>query len=151
MIQSRIDRFTDKTSPSGCWLWTRAKNAKGYGIFSGGLVHRAAYSQFVGPIPEGKYVLHKCDVRCCCNPEHLYAGTQKENVRDMHSRGRANTKGQRPGAAHSLAKITEEDAMTIISMAKFGHSKIDLAATFGVSVSQIKRIASGERWKHLPR
>jgi hypothetical protein len=151
MIQSRIDRFTDKTSPSGCWLWTRAKNAKGYGIFYGGLVHRAAYSRFVGPIPDGQYVLHKCDNRACCNPAHLYTGTQKDNMRDMYERGRQPRNYQPPGEKHSMAKLTEADALDVIRRVKLGERKSEIAALYGVGGTQVHRIATGQRWAHLQR
>jgi hypothetical protein len=82
------DRFWQKVSPepnSGCWLWTGADNGEGYGTISvpgkrGHKAHRFAYELFVGPIPDGLQIDHLCRVRCCVNPAHLEAVTQKVNV-----------------------------------------------------------------------
>lgn len=131
-------------------MWTRATNSKGYGICTEGLVHRAAYMLVFGPIPEGKYVLHKCDVRNCCNPDHLYVGSQKDNMRDMLERGRTGQRhGQPKGERHSLAKLTESDAKSLLVDAGGGASTMELAAKYKISKTQVNRIISGARWGHL--
>jgi hypothetical protein len=80
---------------NGCWLWTRSVTGKGYGKCGNGFVwvttHRLSWETFVGPIPEGKHVLHRCDVRRCINPEHLFLGTNADNVRDAIEKKRAST------------------------------------------------------------
>ncbi len=83
---------------NGCINWLGASNRYGritVGSRSNGtkrviLAHRLAYELFIGEIPDGLYVLHKCDNTLCVNPEHLWLGTQMENMHDMISKGRDN-------------------------------------------------------------
>ncbi len=75
-----------------CWLWTAAKNEKGYGVFGIGKetdkAPRISWRLLKGPIPRGLFVLHKCDNPACVRIEHLFLGTNKENVDDMIAKGR---------------------------------------------------------------
>jgi hypothetical protein len=75
---------------SGCWEWQRYRNEHGYGRMWRPKVyaHRASFEAFVGPIPSGLSVLHRCDNPPCCNPEHLFLGTRADNMRDMCAKGR---------------------------------------------------------------
>lgn len=95
------ERFSSKyrIDSTGCWIWTAARitasptskkergtfNLNGHGPV---LAHRASYSIFKGEIPLGKLVLHRCDQPLCVNPDHLFIGTQKENMQDMAIKGR---------------------------------------------------------------
>lgn len=99
----------------GCWLWL-GPTANGYGVFNdqGRRVraHRAAYEQANGPIPDGMVICHKCDTPSCVNPDHLFCGTQRDNVRDMAVKGRhrESQKAMCP-AGHSLVpeNLTKRD------------------------------------------
>lgn len=90
--KERIEEFSIPVPESGCWLWTRHLAEGGYGSFGEGgkhhRAHRIAYEVYVGPIPEGMFVCHKCDTRSCCNPDHLFLGTQSDNIKDMYRKGR---------------------------------------------------------------
>ncbi|MCK9416834.1 HNH endonuclease [Candidatus Dojkabacteria bacterium] len=73
-----------------CWEWLAAKTNGGYGQICGlGLTHRVSYKFFVGPIPKGLFVLHKCDNPSCVNPNHLFLGTQRDNMQDMSKKDRS--------------------------------------------------------------
>ena len=91
------ERFEEKFSPvpfSGCWLWTARVNECGYGTFGlsttvpSVLAHRMAWTLYVDKIPEGMLVCHRCDVPCCVNPNHLFLGSNKDNVHDAMAKGR---------------------------------------------------------------
>jgi hypothetical protein len=81
---------------SGCWIWAGSwgsgKPGARYGDFRRNtrphLAHRAAYEVFIGMIPPGAHVLHRCDVSVCCNPRHLFVGTNRDNIADSMAKGR---------------------------------------------------------------
>lgn len=81
-----------KISSNGCWEWQKSKNLKGYGCFSYKgqpmSAHRVAWLLFKGDIPKNQCILHKCDNPSCINPDHLWRGTQSENMQDMIKKGR---------------------------------------------------------------
>lgn len=94
-----------------------------------------------GPIPKDICVCHSCDNPGCVNPEHLFLGTKSENNRDRDMKGRV-AKGSQSGRS----KMTEEDVRNIL---RDKRQNVVIAKEFGVDPSQISRIRSGERWKHV--
>ena len=109
----------------GCWIWCGAINQCGYGTWHGGLVHRGAWIAFNSSIPDEMCVLHRCDVPRCINPDHLFIGTQLDNIKDRDAKGRGN-KGQswkqdnpRPRATHCF----RDHALTSDNRDKFGGCK----------------------------
>lgn len=97
-VTSVRDRFYAKVSrqESGCWLWTACENSSGYGMLGPKLAHRVSYELHHGPIGAGLFVCHRCDVKRCVNPEHLFLGTVQDNVNDMIAKGR-EASGSRNG------------------------------------------------------
>ena len=131
-----------------CWLWTGAKKDTGYGAMKikGVLViaHRMAYELFCGPIPSGMFVCHKCDVRSCCNPVHLFLGTNADNMQDKKQKGRAH---RLRGEANARSKLTNQDIDEIRRRHSEGkESSSELAREFEVSTAHIRKIVSYKRW-----
>lgn len=170
-----IARFMVKTFPepnSGCWLWDGATVPTSYGDIPRGsfgiggrpmLAHRASYLLFIGEIPEGLSVCHKCDTPLCVNPDHLFVGTHLDNMADMTAKGRhfaaryperakevarkvglANTHAR--GEGNPKAKLTATDVAAIRMDARPTRF---LAADYGVDRTVIQRIRSGVLWPAL--
>ena len=137
-----------RKTKSGCRNWKGELDPKGYGhtCFKGVFTtaHRIAYMLTSGEIPEGKVVMHGCDNRACCNPEHLKVGTQAENLADMRAKGRANDKPPK-GEKHGMCKLTFEQVKSIrVEYATSRISQAKLAQKYGVGGTQISRIIRGE-------
>lgn len=92
-----------------CWIWTGCVGTSGYPQLSSSgktiFMHRWAYEEFIGRIPDGMSVLHRCDVKRCVNPEHLFIGTQRDNIRDMISKGRQRFSDMKRPLAVIVAKM----------------------------------------------
>jgi len=122
--QERLMRYVSPEPNSGCWLWEGAQNNRGYGYIGlsgakGGnvLAHRSMWELTNGPIPDGLWVLHRCDVRICCNPDHLFLGTPLDNMRDMHAKGRfvPNTDGFKRKAACKKGHLFTDENTVVVS------------------------------------
>ena len=139
-------RFMAKVSPeptSGCWLWTGGVSGVGYGMISVGKrvvigAHRASWLLHRGPIPEGMQLCHKCDVRCCVNPDHLFVGTRSDNMQDCLRKGR-----------NPIAKIDEEVVRRVLTLEAIGTSRRRIRWLTGLDEHRISAIASGKSWRHI--
>ncbi len=148
-----IQRFLTECNHSTkdvCWDWSGMFNTNGYGRFSLNdkhrLSHRIAFEMFIGPIPDGYMVCHRCDNRRCVNPYHLWLGTQSENLKDAFAKGRMfrpDTNGERNGNR----KLDWPKVNAIRAMNSMGIKKTLIAQSFGVSPSTIFEIASNKIWK----
>lgn len=142
-----------RIADTGCWLWTGRLRTSGYGVLSNfngrgsKSAHRLSHELFKGPIPEGLFVLHSCDVRACVNPAHLRAGTQKENIADCIARGRFRPGGSKRGSLNRLAKLTDADVLDIRNSTL---SPKALRAKYGIDRTNIHAIITGKTWKHVP-
>lgn len=150
--KKKIKKFTYINTRTGCWEWQKCKDEHGYGFISyrGKQLkcHRVSWMVFKGDIPKDACVLHKCDNPKCINPDHLYLGNMKDNVRDMMERGR-NGYGVMDGMKHPNAKFTDEDVLWIRKQTYTTHICQELADKFGVSFMSIWRIFNKKTWKHL--
>lgn len=144
-----VVRFWAKVDKGGdCWLWTARHNQGGYGNFypqgkESWLAHRYAYFLEHGEIPAGLCVLHRCDTRACVRPDHLFLGTQLENIADRHAKHRD---ARQPGVLHPQAKLNPAIALEIQRKVAEGVSSQQVALDFGIGYSTVRRIVKGEHW-----
>ena len=134
---------------NGCIVWTGPPHDEmGYACIGNGhgrmvYVHRAAWELANGPVPAGLVLRHTCDTPPCLNLDHLILGTQRENVADMHARGRCDRRGERNNAA----KLTWPQVREIRSRHSAGASHRDLARAFAIGASQVGNIVNHRKWK----
>jgi hypothetical protein len=153
-----LARFWSKVEKTdGCWLWTGQKFWTGYSVFTvcpapnvrrSRTGHRWIYETLNGPIPEGMFVLHSCDVRHCVNPAHLGLGPSAENSAQMVERGR-HKPISRPGVLQAAAKLTDERVREMRALAASGVRTGELARRFGVSPCNVRVIVNRRGWKHV--
>lgn len=153
-MRTALERFDRKwsTAAGGCWLWSAAISSTGYGAFSmsaGTLTtsHRASYMLRVGPVPDGLFVLHHCDIRRCVNPAHLFLGTHADNMRDMATKGRDFRGPPLRGESNGMSKIRATDAAVIRALSSGGLSQRVIAARFNLSQSTVWAIINNKTWR----
>lgn len=139
----RFWRKVDKRD--GCWQWTGARLKTGYGSIRvdhrAVRAHRVAYELTKGPIPQGLHLMHLCDNRLCCNPDHLLPGTRAENMQDAKRKGR-HAHGER----HGHSKLTTADIAFIRAAHAGGATGRSIARRFGVTEGAISNIVNLKRW-----
>jgi hypothetical protein len=132
----------------GCWIWTGGRDSKGYGgLFVDGAkckAHRVSYEIYVGSIPFGLHVLHKCDNPACVNPDHLFCGTHAENMRDKALKKRAQ--GAHRGVEHHLAKLTPQKVALIRQDPR---PNSEIARELGVSPKTVYDVRARKSWAYL--
>ena len=171
-------RFLDVVSKAtktanDCWNWPLSLNIQtGYGQFNDAhqspskmrSAHRKSFEVYIGPIPNGLDVCHHCDNPACVNPAHLFAGTAKDNVRDMINKGRQQDYSHQPcgddnpmrkhrnlprkGEKHHKCKLI--DAVVLSIRADLNSSHAELARMHNVSSTTVMYIRQRKTWRHLP-
>lgn len=121
-----------------------------YGSAKSRPAHRVSWELHRGPIPPGLFVLHKCDTPPCVNPDHLFLGTQQDNLADMRAKGRSR-RGEVPqGEEHPDAKLTAEDVRIIkFAYACGGAFQATIGEVFGVSQAVISAVVRRQIWKSV--
>lgn len=147
-IEQRFWSKVQKTA--GCWLWTAAKTTMGYGQFSvtkDGVstpkgAHVVAWELANGPVLDGLFVLHRCDVPTCVRPDHLFLGTHEINMQDAAEKGRLHT--PRP----SRQRLSVTQVHEIRSLVASGEPQFRVAERFGISETCVSLIMHGKRRQH---
>jgi hypothetical protein len=154
-----IERFMKYVKPqqSGCWRWTGGI-ASGYGTFRIGSLtdgtrrpigaHRFSYEHHRGPISDGLFVCHSCDNKLCVNPDHLFLGTNSENILDASRKGLMRTNPNK-GESNGRAVLTAKQVLRIRELRSLGHKMKDLAETYGVTKTHISWIVNRKSWAHI--
>jgi hypothetical protein len=130
---------------AGCWIWIGAMSDTGYGSlsFHGRKMnaHRAAYLAYKGKIPHGNDVCHRCDVRICVNPNHLFIGSRSDNMQDWISK----TGGHRGERSH-FAKLTAQQVLAIRADRRCPR---EIAHSFGIHIAHVYALKRRDWWAHL--
>lgn len=130
---------------SGCWLWTGTVSHKGYGRIRIQLrdyfAHRVSWNLHKGVIPDGLSVCHKCDVRSCVNPDHLFLGTPMDNTQDAVRKGRLRFT-VRYGSDRGTSKLSDKQVCDIRARRKAGESTFNLGIAFGVTQRYVREICA---------
>lgn len=140
-IPERVKKYIN-LDESGCWLWTGAKTKRGYGGFLRGkqgkqtyyYAHRFMYELANGPITNGLFCCHHCDVRNCVNPDHMFLGTTQDNTRDMIAKGRYKH-------PHPMSEETKDAIRADYASNRYNQNQI--RKKYHTSDSRIKEIIEG--------
>lgn len=140
-----LDENTVTLGESGCMIYMKKLNAKGYAQSSKNNKtvegHRAAYEARFGPIPKGMCVCHRCDIPSCVNPNHMFLGAPKDNTKDASRKMRLAH-----GENHKSSKLTTAQVKEI----KASNDTCEkVAKIYGVHWRTIHQIKTGETWKHV--
>ncbi len=145
-----ISKMETPKTKSGCIRYLGGFSKSGYGVFDidekSYAAHRISYELFVGKIPKNMFVLHKCDNRQCIAPQHLFLGTQADNIKDMQIKKRNSCGiGERQGNS----KLTENDVREIRELIQVGTKHKKIALKFKVSERTIADIKYKKTWIHV--
>lgn len=132
---------------NGCWIWFGCVNENDYGVIRAKrknyLAHRLSFEIFNNCNPEGKFVCHSCDQPLCINPNHLFLGTQTDNMLDAKQKKRMKS-----GEKHYISKLSYKEVEEIRVLLNNKFSQFRIAELYGVSESNISYISSGKTWKN---
>lgn len=149
MTRPAEERFWPKVDKSGdCWVWTGHRTLGDYGLFwineKDERAHRVSWQFHNGSVPDEMHVLHHCDNPPCVNPDHLWLGTDADNVRD-----KVKKKRHCYGSHHGGSKVDESDVLIIRELRSIGTSVKALSWLFDIAEVTIYQISQGISWRHI--
>lgn len=151
--QNSAERFWKRVAVASkevCWVWTGGKGRGGYGQttfnYKHKAAHRAAWEVTFGEIPSGMMVCHRCDNPPCCNPHHLFLGSNSENQLDSVKKKRSRAARQ-DGESNYMAKLTENEVLEIRRRRGAGESGASLSREFGISQGALCQAYKGTTWR----
>lgn len=127
-----------------CWLWLGSADSTGRGLFRRTTAPRAAWEMVNGPIPNGLIICHECDNPPCVRPDHLWLGTDTDNMRDRDTKGR-----QARGETNGMSKLSAAQVIEIRARRAAGESCTAIAKSIGVSKGTVSKVALGQAWRHV--
>lgn len=144
-FMSKVEKLGNE---SGCWIWIAGMTNRHYGSAGFGGVHArahcASYELHFGPIPEGMRVCHHCDTPLCVRPDHLWLGTQLQNVADREAKGRTAR-----GEGNGKSLLTEEKVIEIRRLYRDGMNRAELGRMFGHDFKTISAVVLWKSWTHV--
>ncbi len=152
-LEERFWPKVDRRRPDECWPWMAALSTGGYGNFKAWSyqnirAHRIAYALTTGEDPGDLLICHRCDNRPCCNPAHLFPGTDKDNSDDKIAKGRARS-GNHTGANNPRALLSEDDVREVWRLIGKGWTNTAIGQKFKVHHATISVIRRGKAWRHM--
>lgn len=136
-----------KKEDNGCWIWQGSKDKNGYGTLrinkADWKAHRYSYKIYNGEIGN-KLVCHKCDNPSCVNPEHLFLGTNKDNMKDMVKKQRSAA-----GEKNANSKLNKHVITIIRQRLKNGDTQVKIAKDYGITQTCVSKIKVGKSWSHI--
>ncbi len=157
-ITERFGRYVYLSLNTGCWEWRGAKNEHGYGVIGKGggkksgniKAHRLSYQIFRhANLAREQFICHRCDNPPCVNPDHLFVGTQRDNIADMIAKGRNSNPPIRYGESNHNAKLTKKSIPKIRRLFKRGTSSRKIARLHSVDKNTILAIINHKTWRHV--
>lgn len=157
-LEERLKFYTKIGASNLCWPWSGPRTKRGYGIIAWRTVngrqhiyaHRLSWILTCGQIPFGMQVLHRCDNPPCCNPQHLFLGTQADNMHDMKLKGRRmGVKSMPKGMQYYRTTLSDKNIKDIRQRATVGESLFSISRGFNLTAGAIWRITKRKNWKHI--